>query len=183
MDDIARLVTVLHRALDKAGVVHGFGGALALAAAGFVRATRDVDINVFLPESDWDSLFSALESCGVESDRASARVRLHERADLQVMAGTIRVDIFTPFDPFHDSVRTRLGAAPLGGEAIPVVSAEDLVVFKVLFDRPKDWVDLESLKQSRDVPLDGDYILGWLERLLPADDPRAERLARLLAGN
>ena len=46
---VDRILTI-HQLLDKADVGHAFGGALALAyCTGEPRATRDIDINIFLP--------------------------------------------------------------------------------------------------------------------------------------
>lgn len=37
---------------------------------------------------------------------------------------------------------------PLGGTMIPVLSCEHLAVFKTLFDRPKDYVDLADMVEA-----------------------------------
>ena len=45
-------VLALHRAFEAAGVIHAFGGALALAYwTADPRATADIDVNVSLPAS------------------------------------------------------------------------------------------------------------------------------------
>jgi hypothetical protein len=70
---------------------------------------------------------------------------------------------------------------PFGGaDAIHVLSAEDLLVFKVLFDRDKDWRDLEELIYAQADELDAAYAKGWLERILGKADPRLRRLDALL---
>ena len=63
-----------------------------------------------------------------------------------------RVDGFVSFHPFHDEVRWRAQTATLLGQTIPILSAEDLVLFQVLFDRPKDWLDITNMAAAR--PLD-----------------------------
>jgi hypothetical protein len=62
----------------------------------------------------------------------------------------------------------------LGGSAIPVLSATDLTIFKSLFDRTKDWADIEEMVAfgSPDV----EEALAWLTELLGPDDPRVHRL-------
>lgn len=111
-------------------------------------------------------------------DRPLARRHLAERADLQVKVGDIRVDLFLPFDAYHDAVQQRTRKAPLGDIEVQVLAPEDIVIFKVLFDRPKDWVDLEALARLRD-DLDRRHLWLWADRLLDGHDPRRGRLASL----
>ena len=82
------------------------------------------------------------------------------------------------FHPFHDEVPRRVQSATLLGQAIPVLSAEDLVLFKVLFDRPKDWLDIANMAAAR--PLDRIYVRRWATELLPADDSRLARIEKIL---
>lgn len=56
-----------------------------------------------------------------------------------------------------------------------MLCAEDLAVFKALFDRPKDWVDIATMVDAGS--LDGEVAASRLERLLPGDD-RVDRLRR-----
>jgi hypothetical protein len=69
---------------------------------------------------------------------------------------------------------------PFGDDRIHVLSAEDLVIYKVIFDRAKDWRDLAELVYAANDPLDLDYVRRWLGRILAADDPRHERLERVV---
>jgi hypothetical protein len=47
-------------------------------------------------------------------------------------------------------------------------------VCKAIFNRPKDWLDIEQMLVCVD-ELDMDEIRGWLDRIVGADDPRRER--------
>ncbi len=44
--------------------------------------------------------------------------------------------------------------------------------------RPKDWLDIEAVARTRE--LDQTYITGWLDRFLPAEDPRRTRTKAIL---
>ena len=57
-------IVALEGAFLAAGIPHAFGGAHALAYYGSVRATRDIDVNVFLPVSEVDRVFGVLEGLG-----------------------------------------------------------------------------------------------------------------------
>jgi acyl carrier protein len=80
--------------------------------------------------------------------------------------------------PFHDSCLGRLRSVPFGdGQTLRVLSAQDLLIFKVLFDREKGWHNIPELMHAMADELDGAYVDGWLNRILDAADPRLVRLA------
>ena len=60
-----------------------------------------------------------------------------------------------------------------------MLSAEDLAVFKAMFDRTKDWADIEAMVESSaiDLGLAADRLQGVL-----GEDPRVARLRSLTAG-
>lgn len=67
---------------------------------------------------------------------------------------------------------------PFGDGRIVVLGPEHLVVCKAVFDRPKDWLDIEQVLVCVD-DLDGDEIERWLVRLVGRADARLERFASL----
>ena len=76
----------------------------------------------------------------------------------------------------------RRRSVPFGdGASLAVLAAEDLAVFKVLFDRPKDWSDLREMLFALGPAFDADYALRWLRRILAPDDERLRRFEALLA--
>lgn len=55
----------LARCLRDAGIPYALGGALALGAHGILRATRDVDMKLFVEPSDLAGVFTELGSMGI----------------------------------------------------------------------------------------------------------------------
>jgi hypothetical protein len=171
---VGRIVAVCE-SLDRAGVPWALGGALALAyATNEPRGTRDIDINVFVPSADAQVVFSALPA-GVgftDDDAAEARAR----DQVRLWWDTTPIDVFFAADQFHFEVAARCRAVPFEGRTIRVLSAEDLAVFKALFDRTRDWADIEAMVESNavDVRLAADRL-----RDLIGADPRVERLRTL----
>ena len=53
-----------------------------------------------------------------------------------------------------------------------------VVVFKALFNRTRDWADIEAVGEAGTI--DREAALGWVERLVGSDDPIATRLAAVL---
>jgi hypothetical protein len=89
--------------------------------------------------------------------------------------GRTPIDLFFAYDALHDAMRARASSVPFGADAIPILAAEHLVVCKAVFNRPKDWLDIEQVLATTD-GFDTGEVLAELERLLGRDDPRATRL-------
>lgn len=64
---------------------------------------------------------------------------------------------------------------------MPILSAEDLVVLKLLFNRHKDIVDVERMLQTSTDGLDTAYVRHWLIECVGAGDSRIATLESLLA--
>ncbi|MGH0038078.1 MAG: hypothetical protein ACQGVK_23860 [Myxococcota bacterium] len=174
-------VLLLEEGLRRRRIPHAFGGALALAYYATPRATIDIDVNVFVGVDSAGEVLELLETLGAESLSAGRRAELERDEQIRVDWETTPVDLFFSYDAFHESCRERRRELPFGeGDTLHVLSAEDLLVFKVLFDRDKDWRDIEELSFALADELDADYARHWLGRILPADDPRHRRLAELL---
>jgi hypothetical protein len=168
--------------LEQAGVPCAIGGALCLAYWGVPRATRDLDINVFVGESELATVLDSLEAAGCVVDRPQSLTRVRDRGDMVADFDGIRVDVFIAFHDYHEHVARRVvrGVLPDGPEA-SFLSAEDLCVFKTLFHRAKDLVDLDRLFAALGRSLDIDYVLHWLGELLGPDDRRPIQLEHRFA--
>jgi hypothetical protein len=172
-------VTQIHHALDKARIPHAIGGALALAYYAEPRATIDVDINVFVPTDRWPEICEALAPLGINIE-----IEIEElNRDGQVRLWWDRnpVDLFFSYDPFHDAMQHGARKVPFNEETIPILSPEHLAVCKAMFDRPKDWLDIEQILVATD-PFDLQEVEDWLERMVGKDNPRMTRLAEVKAG-
>lgn len=173
-------VRALAVAFAAARIPYAFGGAIALTYASEPRGTVDVDINVFLPESAADRVLSVVARLGVEFDPTVARAEVLRAGQVRLRWGSVPVDLFFAYDSFHDSCAARVREAFLEGEPIPVLSPEDLVVFKTLFDRPKDWIDIAQLLAVQGAAFDAAYVREWLSSILPAEEARLARLDELI---
>jgi hypothetical protein len=65
------------------------------------------------------------------------------------------------------------------GRAINVLSVEDLVLFKLLFFRPKDLLDIERLIRFRGDSLDRAYVRRWIVDMMGDSDERTLAWERL----
>ncbi|MBM3683668.1 MAG: hypothetical protein FJW83_03855 [Actinobacteria bacterium] len=174
MTSLVDRVRAIAAALDDAAIEWAIGGALALAyATEEPRGTRDIDVNVFVEASDAARVFTALPA-GVVYGEADVRAAL---ADDQVRLwwDDTPIDVFFAASPFHLEVATRRRTVPFAGSSIRILAPEDLAVFKAMFDRPKDWVDIDEMAASG--TLDRAVCTQRLAVLLGPDDPRVARIA------
>lgn len=172
-----RLVA-LHRALEEANVPHAFGGAIALAyCTGNPRGTIDIDCNLFVPATDPGAALAALPSAIEVPDGVEAAVA--RDGQVRLWWDETPVDLFFDYAPIHAQAAAHSRRVPFDGDRIPVLGPIELVVFKVMFDRAQDWVDIEAVLEAGTV--DVDAATEALGELLEPDDPRLARLAETAA--
>lgn len=174
--DLVEKIVELHRCLTKADIPHAFGGALALAwCTASARGTIDIDINVLAGSNDINQVLDALPD-DVSWGKADVK-RLQNDLQHRLWWEHTPLDIFFNSTDYHDALATRVRWESFAGEEIPFLSCVDLAVFKVFFDRTKDWADLEAMRDAD--TLDLDFVAGVISHYLGADDPRLRRLLSL----
>ena len=174
---LAEKVEAIDRGLSGARVPHAFGGALALAYYAEPRATIDVDVNVFVEPTEADRVAAALVPLGIEPD--PDRAALERDGQARWRWETTPIDLFFSNDPIHDAMRDAIRTVPFGDARIPILSPEHLLLCKLAFDRPKDWLDIEQMLLINP-DLDRAEIDRGMPRILAAGDPRRDRLRALL---
>lgn len=170
-------VIVIHESLTDAEVPHALGGALALAYYADPRATIDIDINVFVPTGRWREVVNALTEIGVSASRLDPTA-LERDGQCRLWWGDNAVDLFFAYDPIHDEMRRQSRRVPFGGVTVSILSPEHLAVCKAMFDRRKDWLDIEQMLIAGD-DLDLSEIEKWLVRMVGDSDQRVERIKAL----
>lgn len=175
MSELGDQLLAIHHAFDAAHIPHAIGGAIALGYCTLEpRGTRDLDINVFTGPERARDVFAALPE-GVEFSGLSLE---QAEADGQVRLrwGSTPVDLFLSTLPFHDVVQAHVRLVPFEGHTIPVVGCTGLAVFKAMFDRARDWADIEAMVEARAVDLD--EARRWVVGMV-GEDARAEKLGAL----
>lgn len=166
--------------LEAAGLPYAVGGALALGVWGFPRATNDVDLDLFVEDEGLPRALEVLRAAGCDVDLPAALASARERGDLQIHFGGMRVDVFVPSVPLYASAQERIRQAPLEGRPAWFLSPEDLAIFKLLFFRTKDILDVERLVAFLGSGFDRAYVRTWLVRLVGEQDERVARWDRLV---
>jgi hypothetical protein len=174
---LAEKLLELHRRLSSAGIEHAFGGAIALAYWTLEpRGTRDIDVNVFVAAAQCEPALAALppqiphDADTVEAIRRDGQIRLwwHDTP----------IDLFFDYEPVHEQAARNRQTVPFEGEQIPVLGPVELAVFKAMFDRTRDWADIEAMAAAGN--LDVDAVRDELEALIGKEDRRIARLQEAL---
>jgi hypothetical protein len=104
MTTLADKVLAIEAALRAADVAHAFGGALALAFhVSEPRATRDIDLNVFVPPNRAEEVLGALPPEVAHGDEEHREIA--ERGQVRLFWDENPVDLFFSTHPFHDDAR------------------------------------------------------------------------------
>jgi hypothetical protein len=175
--DVGRKLVAIHDALDQAGNAHAFGGAITLAyAVPEPRATIDIDINVSVPVDQAHHVIHALPD-GVTA-RPGTLERIAHAGQDRLRWGDVPIDLFFPQHEFHSVVAGRTTSEPFRDAVIHVITPTDLTVFKALFNRRKDWADIESMLRAGAV--DERDALDWIGTIVGPDRPSYVQLAELI---
>ncbi len=151
-------------------IPYGIGGALALSVWG-ARATKDVDVTAFIEITDLGRVLDSLERAGVTVKRDDAARGVAQIGLFSGRLGKTTVDVFmSSHAQYADMARRLRRVADPTGHMMSFISAEDLVIHKLLFGRHKDIFDLEALLAVR--PLDLHYVRSRLTKMAPSGDRR-----------
>lgn len=180
--DVTLLALEVHDALEHGHVPHAFGGALAFGYYAETRATVDADVSVFVDVTAIAPVVDLLRPLGLEPVQDIGTAMPIAGIQLRRPATRDRCDLFPDLDPRYAEIQARCRTFPFGPDAIelPFLDVQDVVMFKLSFGRPKDWVDLQSLV-AYDPDIDVDAIADLLLDLRgPSMHPRLARLRQML---
>ncbi len=145
-------------------------GGMANAVWGVARATLDVDVTIWTDESsqpDVVAILAARYSCRVAEPLAFVqRTRVLPLVSTQGVA----IDVIFGLLPFEQMAVYRATTKHIQGYPIRFCTAEDLILMKIISDRPKDIEDARQVMRQQKGRLDLDYLL-----------PRIQELSDLLA--
>lgn len=161
----------LRDVLGAAGVPYAVMGGVAVAHWGLPHYTHDLDIAIGVSAERVAGLLRALDDAGFivpDQFRAGWTDRLAGTRKLVVkkfIDGHVwDVDVFLEDSEFLRSVLARRVTAQIAGRPTPLITPEDLVLFKLVAWRRKDQAHLDDLLLVVG-PLDDAYLASWADRL------------------
>lgn len=168
LDEAAREFTEY---LERQGIPYAVMGGFAVRIYALPRPTFDVDFTIALSRDRLGALYDRLERLGYtipEPQRGGwiDHVQGLPVVKFQLLQGdhSIDLDVFLAETPFQQELLTRRQRYEAEGWAAWYVSAEDLILLKLIADRPKDRADVNDILFVQGA-LDFAYLRSWAERL------------------
>jgi predicted nucleotidyltransferase len=189
MPSLIELVEKLADAFERLQLRYAIGGALAASYWGTPRATEDIDCLIALPALKYQMLADELggiglalrDSEGTFSPITVARMREQAESDklIECFFDSIRVELFLPAVALQEEILRRAVMVPINDREYPVTTAEDLILLKIAFHRPKDLMDVRSILWVQRGRLDLNYMRNWSLRSHDAESQ--QELEQLIA--
>lgn len=152
MTDLPAVIIELTELFDRMGLPYAIMGGIAVRAHAIPRPTYDVDFTLAVPPDRLGELLAAIEERGYTipdqyvrgwTDRVGGMPLVKVR--LYVDGRGVDADIFLVETSFQRDVIERRVACEVEGRSMWVVSAEDLVLFKLIASRPRDLIDIQDI--------------------------------------
>lgn len=184
---VAEVLADLQRTFARLDLRWFLFGAQAAILHGVARLTADVDVTIDLGERSAGDLVVALAAAGFELRVADVEGFVEKTRVLPFVhrRSRIPVDVVLAGPGLEEQFFAGAEERQIGGVAIPVAAAEDLIAMKVLAGRPRDLDDVAAIVHAGGRDLDlarARATLGFLERALDRADLVSE-LDRILAPN
>jgi hypothetical protein len=171
---VAELLRELGVIFGGAGVRWYLFGAQAAILHGSARLSADVDVTVDVPEGSLSSLLATLSARGFSARIANPEAFAERTRVVPLVHGAsgIPVDLVLAGPGLEERFFARIESFEVEGVRVPVASAEDMLVMKILAGREKDRADAAAIAEARMKELDLAYVRGTLRALEEALDRR-----------
>lgn len=155
---------------DQNGIQYMVIGGMANAKWGRPRATLDIDITVWVQEHEIKDVISVFEKKSYMFRASNPLEFTKETRVLPLKAQENQsIDIIFGALPFERNAIERAVKVKIGEGFVNFCTAEDLILLKIISDRPQDLEDVKGILKFQKHELDYAYL-----------DPRIMELATLL---
>jgi hypothetical protein len=143
----------------------------------------DVYVTLFISSDRPRECVALLQSLGCSLTEQETTAQIQSHGFCRVYFQKVRVDVFLPTIPFYELAKARRARVPLKQSTIAIWDAETLAVFKMMFFREKDFVDLRKILLSRGPLLDRNWIRERLVEIYGGRDTRILRWDEMAASS
>lgn len=134
-------------------------GGLAAGYWGEPRFTRDIDFTVATRTGKLNSLTQQLKKEGYKVvSKGEGQIQIVQKGSLHFQA-----DVILAETDYQDWVVQRAISIPMFSIEVPMCSAEDLIILKLIANRRQDLLDIENVLKKKSVKLDKAYLKKWFE--------------------
>lgn len=168
---ILRALKKVIRVLEKGQLDWCLFGGLAMQVYKRIRATKDVDLMVEIFPYNTSNLIVCIEKAGFKFDRKRGKIKINgfelfrfiytdEETNFEIF-----IDLVTAATDYQRRILLRKKQTDFFGMKINIASVEDIILLKVLADRPIDLVDAQVLLEENKEDIDKNYLRSWAKRL------------------
>ncbi len=158
MSDLEQALLALVERLETCKLPYVLIGGLAVAASGEPRSTLDVDVSVWVEDSGLGQAVECL--CKRFNSRSHDPLRFVEQTRVLPLEDHqgIRLDVVFAVLPIQREAIQRGVPWEVEGKQVQVASVEDLILMKLISERPKDIDDATALLRRHRSHIDQDYL-------------------------
>ena len=144
-------------------------GGIAASLIGRPRATRDIDVVVWIDSGEWDSFLKSGENHGFYPRLKNALDFAKENRVLLLCHRPSGIDVDISFGalPFEKEAIRRSVKKRIKGFDLALPTPEDLVIMKAVAHRQKDLVDIDSILDVNS-NLDRSRVRRWVKEFAKA---------------
>jgi predicted nucleotidyltransferase len=157
--------------LDELEIDYMVIGGQAVLLHGEPRLTRDIDITLGVDRSQLQRILDCAIKWGFKSviENAEDFVR---RTNVLLLEDETRqrLDLIFSFSQYEAEALNRAVVQEVGGYPVRFISAEDLILHKLVAGRPRDLDDIRGILIRKQGLLDLDYLRRWARLLAEAAD-------------
>lgn len=144
-------------------------GGIALQVWGRLRVTKDIDIVVEVEKDRLEVLIDLLRRSPF-SIRNSLKpigrsLLIFATYEDKETGFPVELDLFVAQTEFQRETLKRAYEIEVLDEKLKVITAEDLILYKLLADRPIDFVDAKVLLEENRKDIDKTYLKNWAKKL------------------
>lgn len=157
--------------LEKENIDHCLFGGLAMQVYKRIRATRDIDLMVSIVSQRIPEFIHQIEKAGFNFDKKRGIIKLNNFELLRFIYTDedtnfeIFIDLVSSTTEFQKQILNRKTKADFLGIMVNIASLEDLILLKLLADRPIDFLDAQYLFEENKKEIGKDYLKTWAKRL------------------
>lgn len=133
---------------------------------GYTRTTDDIDLELAIGPWEVDRLRDLMQQLGLHPKFPGAFEQVGRSLLLPLVDAHRRIGVDFAFAPsaYLDEAISRAPRHDIHGHPVAVAAVEDLVIRKVIANRPRDREDIDQLLRRHEGRVDLAYITAWLEQ-------------------
>ena len=167
MSGLEKALRALATYLEERQLPYMVIGGVANLAWGMPRSTFDIDVTVWTPAGTEPALIQALSTAFTALPAEPEKFAMETRV-LPLEVEGFRVDLILGQLPYEEQAIRRARLVDMEGVRVRICAPEDLIVHKILSERPQDLEDVRGIVRARGGRLARAY-LDPLVRGLAAD--------------